>query len=141
MLDANNYRQCIAEHWTEKIAAQQHEGCNVEGRVRVNKVTGNMQFSPGRSFIVNKPEVYALVPYLKDSNHFFGHFIHSLEIYDYDEDTWTRTHLPPHLRERLGMTKNPLDDVYAHVRVSKHNSSDAHKILDRYSRLHVPIFP
>ncbi|CAG7846346.1 Uncharacterized protein C24B11.08c [Serendipita indica DSM 11827] len=107
--------QCVSENWTEKIMAMQREGCNIEGRVRVNKVTGNMQFSPGRSFVVNRPEVYALVPYLKDSNHFFGHHIHSLEIYDYEEDTWTRRNLPEQIKERLGITKPPLEDVYAHT--------------------------
>jgi endoplasmic reticulum-Golgi intermediate compartment protein 3 len=97
--------------------AQQKEGCNIEGRVRVNKVTGNIQFSPGRSFVVNRPEVYQLVPYLKDSDHFFGHFIHKLEIYDFDEDTWTRENLPSEVKERLGITRSTLEDVYAHVGV------------------------
>ena len=109
------FLKCVSEHWTEKIKEQQHEGCNIEGSVRINKVTGNMQFSPGRSFIINKPEVYALVPYLQEANHYFGHFIHSLEIYDYGEDTWTRGQLPQHVKDRLGITVNPLDDVYAHV--------------------------
>jgi len=108
--------QCISEHWSQKIMDQQKEGCNIEGRVRVNKVTGNIQFSPGRSFVVNRPEVYQLVPYLKDSDHFFGHFIHKLEIYDFDEDTWTRENLPSEVKERLGITRSTLEDVYAHTR-------------------------
>jgi len=107
--------QCVAEHWTEKVQAMEHEGCNIEGRVRVNKVTGNIQFSPGRSFVMNLPEVFQMVPYLKDSNHYFGHWIHKLEIFDFDEDKWTRDHLPEHIRNTLGISRTPLEEVYAHV--------------------------
>ncbi|KIM28739.1 hypothetical protein M408DRAFT_329198 [Serendipita vermifera MAFF 305830] len=107
--------QCVSEHWTDKVQAMQNEGCNIEGRVRVNKVTGNIQFSPGRSFVVNRPEVFQMVPYLQNANHYFGHWIHSMEIYDYDEDTWTRQHLPEHIRERLGIARSPLEEVYAHT--------------------------
>jgi hypothetical protein len=93
----------------------QNEGCNIEGRVRVNKVTGNIQFSPGRSFVLNKPEVFEMVPYLKESNHYFGHWIHKLEIFDFDEDSWTREHLPAHIRDTLGISRTPLEEVYAHT--------------------------
>ncbi|KAG8800446.1 hypothetical protein FRC17_006877 [Serendipita sp. 399] len=106
---------CVQENWTQKIMAMQHEGCNIEGRVRINKVTGNLQFSPGRSFVVNRAEVFDLVPYLSHSNHYFGHNIHSFEIYDYDEDTWTRDHLPEEIRDRLGISRHALDDFYAHT--------------------------
>jgi hypothetical protein len=37
------FAQCVEEHWSEKIDAQNKEGCNVAGRVRVNKVVGNVR--------------------------------------------------------------------------------------------------
>lgn len=120
----------------------QNEGCNIEGRVRVNKVAGNIQFSPGRSFVVNRPEVFQMVPYLQNANHYFGHWIHSMEIYDYDEDTWTRQNLPEHIRERLGISKSPLEEVYAHVSpLLLKFSTNAHMTTDRQRRVHVPVLP
>lgn len=70
--------QCRNEHWTEKLHEQADEGCNVSGRIRVNKVIGNIHFSPGRSFQANTRNLYELVPYLKDdaNRHDFTHTIH-----------------------------------------------------------------
>lgn len=53
--------QCVEEHWSDKIAAQNSEGCNVAGRVRVNKVVGNFHMSPGKSFQSNSMHVHDLV--------------------------------------------------------------------------------
>ena len=54
-----------------------NEGCNISGRIRVNKVIGNIHLSPGRSFQTGR-HVYELVPYLRDdgSRHDFSHTIH-----------------------------------------------------------------
>lgn len=66
--------QCVKEGWSEKIAEQSTEGCNIAGRVSVNKVIGNFHLSPGRSFQSNAMHVHDLVPYLQGgSNHDFGH--------------------------------------------------------------------
>jgi hypothetical protein len=73
---------------------------------------------------MNRPEVYEMVPYLREANHYFGHWIHKLEIYDYDEDTWTRDHLPQEIRETLGIARSTLEEVYAHVRIPKSLCSD-----------------
>ena len=40
------------------------EGCNIAGEVRVNKVVGNLHFSPGRTFQRNDIHTHDLVPYL-----------------------------------------------------------------------------
>jgi len=56
--------QCVSEHWSEKIAAQNKEGCNVAGKLHVNKVVGNFHLSPGRAFQKNSMHVHDLVPYL-----------------------------------------------------------------------------
>ena len=69
--------QCKNEHWAERLREQADEGCNISGRIRISKVIGNLQLSPGRSFQTNRHE---LVPYLRDDNnkHDFTHTIHYL---------------------------------------------------------------
>lgn len=59
---------------------QADEGCNIAGRVRVNKVIGNLHLSPGRSFQSGGRNYYELVPYLRDdgNRHDFSHTIHQL---------------------------------------------------------------
>lgn len=34
--------QCVSEGWKDKIKEQATEGCNLAGKVRVNKVIGNL---------------------------------------------------------------------------------------------------
>ena len=43
-----NMEQCIREHWTEKLAKQNHEGCSISGLFTVNKVEGNFHVAPGK---------------------------------------------------------------------------------------------
>jgi hypothetical protein len=43
---------------------QNKEGCNVAGKVHVNKVIGNFHISPGKAFQKNSVHVHDLVPYL-----------------------------------------------------------------------------
>lgn len=71
--------QCKDEGWADKLRDQANEGCNISGRIRVNKVIGNIHLSPGRSFQTGR-NVYELVPYLRDdgSRHDFSHSIHHL---------------------------------------------------------------
>ncbi|KAK0546629.1 ER-derived vesicles protein erv46 [Tilletia horrida] len=79
-VDPDHIDQCIQEHWTEKIFEQNSEGCNVAGKIHVNKVVGNFHLSPGRAFQKNTVMVHDLVPYLANkgnSHHDFGHIIHS----------------------------------------------------------------
>jgi hypothetical protein len=59
--------QCVSEGWSQKIKEQNTEGCNVAGRVHVNKVIGNFHISPGRAFQRNSVHVHDLVPYLAGS--------------------------------------------------------------------------
>jgi len=100
--------QCISEHWTQRIHEQAHEGCNIAGKVTVNKVIGNFHFSPGKSYMQAHLNVQDLVPYLKDGiKHGFGHIIHQLsfdnEEHMYGEDVTAR------MKEKLGLVSNPLD--------------------------------
>lgn len=69
--DPEHIDQCVKENWTEKIKEQNTEGCNVAGFVHVNKVIGNLHFSPGRAYQRNSVHMHDLVPYLsgKDATH------------------------------------------------------------------------
>eukprot|EP01062_Namystynia_karyoxenos_P074261 TRINITY_DN71134_c0_g1_i1.p1 TRINITY_DN71134_c0_g1~~TRINITY_DN71134_c0_g1_i1.p1 ORF type:complete len:418 (+),score=146.60 TRINITY_DN71134_c0_g1_i1:97-1254(+) len=42
--------QCVQERLDRLLAAKNEEGCNIQGDLLVNKVQGNLHFSPGRSF-------------------------------------------------------------------------------------------
>ncbi|KAG8969182.1 hypothetical protein FRC03_004135 [Tulasnella sp. 419] len=100
--------QCRDEHWTERIHEQQHEGCNIAGRLKVNKVIGNIHLSPGRSFLTNSYTVHELVPYLKtESPHTFGHIIHEFSFES--ESQQERRELTEEMRRRLGIVYNTLD--------------------------------
>ena len=90
----DDIEQCRQEHWSEHVREQNHEGCNIAGEVRVNKVVGNLHFSPGRTFQRNDIHTHDLVPYLHgvgESVHHFGHKIHRLSFGMHDEFAIERT--------------------------------------------------
>lgn len=108
--------QCVSEGWSDKIKEQATEGCNIAGKVRVNKVIGNLcvslttpcwsfpckeradylsiwpvrthsHLSPGRSFQSNQKHAQELVPYLQgDAGHDFGHVINHFSFASETED-------------------------------------------------------
>lgn len=131
--------QCKNEGWAEKLQEQADEGCSVTGRIRVNKVIGNIHLSPGRSFQSNSRNLYELVPYLRDdgNKHDFSHIIHHfgfegevdcspssgydlkmdwLRLGDDEYDYW-KAAAGREMKNRLGLAVNPLDG--AHYRTSK----------------------
>ncbi|KAK0524916.1 ER-derived vesicles protein erv46 [Tilletia horrida] len=79
--DPDHIDQCIEEHWSDKIQQQNAEGCNVAGKIHVNKVVGNFHLSPGRAFQKNTVHMHDFVPYLNGKggtgHHDFGHIIHA----------------------------------------------------------------
>jgi len=107
--------QCVKEKWKDKLQEQAHEGCNVAGSLKLNKVAGNIQFSPGRSFVLHRDEVYEIVPYLKEVNHYFGHFIHEFAFASETESQLARLVLDPDIKKTLGINRGPLDDIYSHT--------------------------
>ncbi|KAJ1300061.1 hypothetical protein OPQ81_011181 [Rhizoctonia solani] len=116
--DPNLIEQCVAEHWTTYIHEQNSEGCRISGRVRINKVSGRFQFSPGRSFLSNRGHAYDLVPYLKDGNHHdFGHHIHEFHFEGEREveDEWRGGHRGTSWRRSVGLEKHPLEGVQGHT--------------------------
>nr|ODO02415.1 COPII-coated vesicle component Erv46 [Cryptococcus depauperatus CBS 7855] len=120
--DPQGIEQCIEEGWMDKMKEQNTEGCRISGRVRVNKVIGNLHFSPGRSFQNNMLQMLELVPYLKDANHHdFGHIIHKFRFGgDLTEKEEIKTlPLEQKWRDKLGL-KDPLQDIKAHTEESNY---------------------
>jgi len=106
--------QCVEEGWAEKLREQSHEGCNIAGRLRVNKVAGNIHLSPGRSFQAsNYQNVYELVPYLKEEGvrHDFSHSIHQLKFTADDEYDQRKADMMKKLMARMGVMDHPLDNT------------------------------
>lgn len=103
--------QCKDEGWADKLREQADEGCNIAGRIRVNKVIGNIHLSPGRSFQTSGRSYYELVPYLRDgvAQHDFSHTIHKLAFEGDDEYDFSKAQAGRNMRERLGLGPNPLD--------------------------------
>ncbi|CEQ41120.1 SPOSA6832_02814, partial [Sporobolomyces salmonicolor] len=115
--------QCVSEGWTDKIKEQSDEGCNIAGRVHVNKVIGNFHLSPGRSFQANAMHVHDLVPYLQGGNkHDFGHEVHHFSFGSETEDEFFRGGAGRGLKQtkrELGIV-NPLDGIRAHTEESNY---------------------
>jgi endoplasmic reticulum-Golgi intermediate compartment protein 3 len=105
--------QCKSEGWSEKLKDQANEGCNISGRVRVNKVIGNIHLSPGRSFQNNARNIYELVPYLRDdgNKHDFSHTIHKFSFEGDDEYDYRKAKVGREMKARLGLDTDPLDDT------------------------------
>ena len=115
------FPQCVKEGWSDKLKEQAHEGCNIAGRVRVNKVVGNIHLSPGRSFRTSAHNLYELVPYLRtDGNrHDFTHEIHTFAFENDDEYDPSNARLGRELKTRMGIDANPLDGTQGRVRPSR----------------------
>eukprot|EP01064_Diplonema_japonicum_P008975 TRINITY_DN1644_c3_g1_i1.p1 TRINITY_DN1644_c3_g1~~TRINITY_DN1644_c3_g1_i1.p1 ORF type:complete len:268 (+),score=45.10 TRINITY_DN1644_c3_g1_i1:54-806(+) len=47
----DSIEQCAGERLAKQLAVTSHEGCNLKGNLRVNKVQGALHLSPGRSFL------------------------------------------------------------------------------------------
>lgn len=136
--------QCVTEGWSQKLKDQASEGCNIAGRVRVNKVVGNIHLSPGRSFRASAQNIYELVPYLKEdgNRHDFTHQIHEFAFQGDDEWDWRRAEASNKLKRSLGIEANPLDETTARVSSVLHpNDSPAHRRPDEQATVHVPILP
>lgn len=102
--------QCLREHYAEKLDEQRHEGCRIEGAIRVNKVIGNFHFAPGRSFSNGNMHVHDLKNYWDSPvHHSFEHEIHQLRFGPQLPEDVTRKHAKnsPWTNHHI----NPLDQV------------------------------
>lgn len=108
-----NVEQCMREHYAERLDEQRHEGCRIEGSLRVNKVVGNFHIAPGRSFSNGNMHVHDLKNYWDTpvaGGHRFSHTIHQLRF---------GPQLPEEITEKLGTKSltwtnhhiNPLDGL------------------------------
>ena len=112
---------------------QAHEGCNIAGRVRVNKVVGNVYLSPGRSFRTSSQNIYELVPYLKEdgNRHDFTHTIHEFAFEGDDEYDYYKAEMSSKMRKKLGIIANPLDETTARVRTISYTLFPVYTRLSR----------
>ncbi|KAJ3747116.1 endoplasmic reticulum vesicle transporter-domain-containing protein [Lentinula detonsa] len=108
----DSIEQCKREGWATKLKEQANEGCSVVGRVRVNKVAGNIHLSPGRSFQSSARDIYELVPYLRDdgNKHDYSHTIHELTFENDDDYNYRKAKVTKEMRQRLGLD-DPLKDT------------------------------
>ena len=111
--------QCVHEGWSDKLKEQASEGCNVSGRVRVNKVVGNLHLSPGRSFRTAAQNIYDLVPYLREdgNRHDFSHIVHLFAFEGDDESDIFKARAGREMKERMGISAGPLDGTEGRVRM------------------------
>ncbi|XP_030230042.1 endoplasmic reticulum-Golgi intermediate compartment protein 3 isoform X3 [Gadus morhua] len=94
--NADTIEQCRREGFTQKMAEQKNEGCQVYGFLEVNKVAGNFHFAPGKSFQQSHVHVHAVE-------------IHDLQ--SFGLDNINMTHMIKHLsfgKDYPGIV-NPLD--------------------------------
>ncbi|AFR97842.1 COPII-coated vesicle component Erv46 [Cryptococcus neoformans] len=120
--DPEGIEQCVEEGWMDKMKEQNEEGCRIDGHIRVNKVIGNLHFSPGRSFQNNMMQMLELVPYLRDKNHHdFGHIVHKFRFGGDMTKAEELTVLPKEQRwrDKLGL-RDPLQGMKAHTEVSNY---------------------
>ncbi|KIK57202.1 hypothetical protein GYMLUDRAFT_46449 [Collybiopsis luxurians FD-317 M1] len=103
--------QCKNEGWLDKLKEQANEGCHIVGRIRVNKVTGNVHLSPGKSFQSSQRDIYELVPYVREdgNRHDYSHTIHELSFESDDDYNYRKAKVTNAMRKRLGLTQ-PLDN-------------------------------
>lgn len=113
----------------------------------MNKVVGNIHFSPGRSFRTASQNIYELVPYLKEdgNRHDFTHTINSFAFQGDDEYDFQKADIGQKLKEKLGIQSNPLDGTVSRVGVSLHAAIKYNELTgcarraDYQAAIHVPV--
>ncbi|GAA5993626.1 hypothetical protein JCM11641_001033 [Rhodosporidiobolus odoratus] len=123
-VNPDSVEQCVSEGWSDKIKQQSDEGCNLAGKVRVNKVLGSFHFSPGRSFQQNAMHIHDLVPYLSSGNkHDFAHVMHKFSFGSETEEEFLNEYGAgqgvDETKKGLGIV-NPLEGIKAHTEESNY---------------------
>ncbi|CAN8099095.1 unnamed protein product [Discula destructiva] len=98
--------QCTREHYAERLDEQRHEGCRIEGSLRVNKVVGNFHLAPGRSFSNGNMHVHDLKNYWDtpvEGGHSFTHTVHHLRF---------GPQLPKEIEQKLKSRGTPWGNSY-----------------------------
>lgn len=110
--------QCEREHYAEKLEEQRHEGCRIDGNLRVNKVIGNFHIAPGRSFSNGNMHVHDLKNYWDtpvQGGHSFTHIIHQLSF---------GPQLPDSVVKKLGGKGNPWTNHHLNPLDNTHQETD-----------------
>jgi endoplasmic reticulum-Golgi intermediate compartment protein 3 len=94
--------QCKREGFSEMMAAQANEGCQMYGHLLVSKAAGNFHFAPGKSFQQHHMHVHDLQPLSSDSYN-LTHTINQLSF----------GHNYPGLVNPLDGVSKRTDDAYA----------------------------
>ncbi|TDL22173.1 endoplasmic reticulum-derived transport vesicle ERV46 [Rickenella mellea] len=112
--DPDAIEQCVREGWGSKLKEQSSEGCNIYGKLWVNKVIGTLHLSFGRSFHMDYMNMHQFVPYLRDeeNKHDWSHRIHEFG-FESEDNTWYGVEITEELEKLLGEKTNPLDGTYA----------------------------
>ncbi len=76
--DLDTILQCKLEGIADQQKEQMNEGCNVHGKLSINKVAGNIHFAPGKSFQQGNAHIHDLHEYMKGQNYDWTHTIHTL---------------------------------------------------------------
>lgn len=116
----------------------------MSGRIRVNKVIGNINITPGRSFQSGSRTFQDLVPYLRDDGnpHDFSHTIHEFLFMADDEYNPSKAKIGKEMKERMGIVGNPLDGVEAKVRqVCRLLDPFTYMTTDEQGGVYVSVFP
>ena len=75
---AGDVAQCKRETFSEQVALQTGEGCQVYGHFEVNKVAGNFHLAPGKSYQQGPVHVHDLLLFGPDAYFNFSHVINKL---------------------------------------------------------------
>ncbi|KAI5983489.1 Sec1-like protein [Pisolithus albus] len=87
----DDIEQCVQEGWSEKLKEQAEEGCNISGRIRVNKVVGRMTGTPTD----------------------FSHMVHEFVFMADDEYNPRKATISKEMKKRMNIVGNPLDGYVA----------------------------
>lgn len=62
--DTDKIEQCVRENWKELFEHHSNEGCNLNGKLSVNKIRGNFHIAPGQAFTNNHMHVHDIQSFL-----------------------------------------------------------------------------
>ncbi|KAI7871534.1 endoplasmic reticulum vesicle transporter-domain-containing protein [Spinellus fusiger] len=89
--DPDKIDQCLREGWRERIETQSNEGCNIHGKLLVNKVRGNFHIAPGQAFQQSEMHIHDIKTFITGApdGHTFDltHHIHRLKFGPDTEET------------------------------------------------------
>ncbi|CAO3600769.1 unnamed protein product [Absidia cylindrospora] len=81
--ELDKFEQCVREDWKELFEHHSNEGCNLNGKLSVNKIRGNFHIAPGQAFTSDHAHVHDIQTFMSGApdGHSFdlSHQIHHLK--------------------------------------------------------------